>query len=404
MVKAARIHQAVRHAAEFGTRAGEVTLDWPAVIRRQHAVVAALRPSPEGLAKAGARVYVATARFLDPHTLAVDGQRVAGEKVIVAAGSEPVIPPIEGRELALTSDDLLFLPERPEHLLFVGGGVIATELASAFADFGTRVTVVGVQPQLLPGLDADVAAYLQQRLEAKGVSFHLGAEVRRLSGRPGAITALVAEEGGTVRLDVTHVCLAAGRRLNAAGLGADRIGLETAGTGLKVTPHLRTSVPHIYAAGDAAGGAMLTPLASYEGKLAARNALEGDVEAADYTVVPSTIFSTPEVGRVGLTHREALQRGVPCHVSTHDMKGASNGRATGEEGGYLKLVFEGPSERLVGVQMVSYAAAELIQLAALAVKTGTSAATLSSLLSIHPSHGERFIKVAAHDYHEVCEV
>ncbi len=173
--------------------------------------------------------------------------------------------------------------------------------------------------------------------------------------------------------------------------------------GLKVTPHLRTSIPHIYAAGDAAGNQQLTPTAAYEGKLAARNALQGDVETADYSVIPQTIFTTPEVGRVGLTHAEALRRGVRCHVATHDMRGASNGRATGEDAGFLKLVFDGATEKALGVQMVSYAAAELIQLAALAIRTGADAHLVSSQLSVHPSHGERLLKIFGHDHHEVCE-
>jgi len=122
----------------------------------------------------------------------------------------------------------------------------------------------------------------------------------------------------------------------------------------------------------------------------------------DYTVVPQTIFTTPEVARVGLTHAEALRRGVRCHVATHDMAGASNGRATGEDGGYLKLVFDGTTEKVLGVQMVSWAAAELIQLAALAIRTGAGAQLLSSQLSIHPSHGERLIRIFGHDHHEVC--
>jgi pyruvate/2-oxoglutarate dehydrogenase complex dihydrolipoamide dehydrogenase (E3) component len=170
-----------------------------------------------------------------------------------------------------------------------------------------------------------------------------------------------------------------------------------------VTPHLRTSIPHIYAAGDAAGNQQLTPTAAYEGRLAARNALRGDTEEADYSVVPQTIFTTPEVGRVGLTHAEALRRGVRCHVATHDMRGASNGRATGEDAGYLKLVFDGTTEKVLGVQMVSYAAAELIQFCALAIRAGADARLVSSQLSIHPSHGERLLKIFAHDYHEVCE-
>jgi pyruvate/2-oxoglutarate dehydrogenase complex dihydrolipoamide dehydrogenase (E3) component len=163
-------------------------------------------------------------------------------------------------------------------------------------------------------------------------------------------------------------------------------------------------VPHIYAAGDAAGNVQLTPTAAYEGRVAARNALEGDTETVDLSVVPQAIFTTPEVGRVGLTHAEARRRKVPCHVSTHDLAGASNGIATGEDGGYLKLVFDSSSERILGVQMVSYAAAELIQLAALAIRSGATADLLATQLSIHPSHAERFIKIAAHEYHEVCDL
>jgi pyruvate/2-oxoglutarate dehydrogenase complex dihydrolipoamide dehydrogenase (E3) component len=116
------------------------------------------------------------------------------------------------------------------------------------------------------------------------------------------------------------------------------------------------------------------------------------------------LFTTPEIAQVGLTHRQAQERGAGCRVATHDMRGASNGVATGEEGGYFKLVFEDGTERLLGAQMVSYRAAELIQLVALAIRERTTAGTLAAQLSIHPSHGERLIKAAGHDYHDVCEV
>ena len=228
------------------------------------------------------------------------------------------------------------------------------------------------------------------------------------------------------------------RRYDPARAGTDALGLARGRLGLQVDAHLKTSLPHIYAAGDAAGNQQLTPTAAYEGRVAALNALQGDVQTVDYTVVPQAVFTTPEVARVGLTHAEALARGVRCHVARHDLRGASNGRATGEDAGYLKLVFDGASERVLGVQMVSYAAAELIQLAALAmdlterlgvdhrlgrepgedlqhplvviaelVHAGLGhdddAHLLSSQLSIHPSHGERLIKIFGHDHHEVCE-
>jgi len=403
LVRSARVHQLVKHAGVFGTKTGEVTLDWNAVVRRQREIVRELQPSPAAFERSGARVYLADARFVDAHTVRANGISVQGEKLVIAAGSEPVVPAVAGRELAITSDEILFLPAFPESLVLVGAGVIGLEMASAFADLGSRVTVIGREPEILPALDPDVAAYIRTLLEGRGVTFHLGAALERLSGATGAVTAHVTKDGRELVVTGRQVCLAVGRRYNPKRLGTDALGLAMGQLGLRVSEHLRTSLPHIYAAGDAAGNQQLTPTAAYEGRLAALNALKGDVARVDESVVPQTIFTTPEVGRVGLTHADALARGVTCHVVTHDMRGASNGRATGENAGYLKLVFDGATEKLLGVQMVSYTAAELIQLAALAIRTGADARLLSSQLSIHPSHGERLIKVFGHDHHEVCE-
>ena len=380
-----------------------MTLDWDAVVRRQHEIVRELRPSPAAFERSGARVYLADARFVDAHTVQANGARAWGEKIVIAAGSEPVVPGVAGRDLAITSDEILFLPTFPESLVLVGAGVIGLEMAGAFADLGSRVTVIGRDPEILPAFDRDVAAYIRTILEDRGVTFHLGASLERFSGSTGAVTAHVKQDGRELAVIAAQVCLAVGRRYNPKRLGTDALALAMGRLGLRVNEHLRTSLPHIYAAGDAAGNQQLTPTAAYEGRLAALNALTGDVARVDYGVVPQTIFTTPEVGRVGLTHAEALARGVKCHVATHDMRGASNGRATGENAGYLKLVFDGPTEKLLGVQMVSYAAAELIQLAALALRTGADAHLLSSQLSIHPSHGERLIKVFGHEQHEICE-
>lgn len=403
MVRSARVHQLVKHAGSFGTKTGEVTLDWGAVVRRQHEIVRELQPPPAAFERSGARVYLAEARFEDAHTVQANGTRVQGEKIVIAAGSEPVVPAVAGRDVAITSDEILFLPTFPESLVLVGAGVIGLEMAGAFADLGSRVTVIGRDPEILPAFDRDVAAYIRTILEGRGVTFHLGASLERLSGTTGAVTAHVKQEGRELVVTAAQVCLAVGRRYNPKRLGTDALGLVMGRLGLRVSEHLRTSLPHIYAAGDAAGNQQLTPTAAYEGRLAALNALKGEVARVDYCVVPQTIFTTPEVGRVGLTHAEALARGVKCHVATHDMRGASNGRATGENAGYLKLVFDGATEKLLGVQMVSYAGAELIQLAALAIRTGADARLLSSQLSIHPSHGERLIKVFGHEHHEICE-
>lgn len=405
MVRSARIHRLAKDAARFGTTAGAVELNWPAVVRRQHEIVKEFQPLPAALAHAGAEVVLGEARFSDPHTIAVNGSALRGERIIIGAGSAPVMPAVPGVDAAITSDEILFLPVFPTRLVIVGAGAIGLEMAGAFSDFGADVTVIGQESEILPAFDPDVAGYVRKILEGRGITFHLGATLTGFAGTRGAVTTHFTHHGEPRALAADQACLAIGRRWRPDTLGAERLGLEMGHLGLKVSPHLRTSVAHIYAAGDAAGNTQLTPVAAYEGRLAAQNALEGDRMTADERIVPQAIFTTPEVAKVGLTHREVEASGARCHVSAHDMRGASNGRATGEDDGYLKLVFDATHERLLlGVQMVNYAGAELIQMAAMAIRSGMTADALAAQLSVHPSQTERFIKIAARDQHEICEV
>ena len=404
MVRSAHIHRLAKDAARLGTTTGAPTLDWPTVVRRQHDIVKEFQPLPASLVRAGAEVVLGEARFSDPHTIAVNGSALWGEKIIIGAGSAPVRPAVPGVDATITSDEILFLPVFPTRLAIVGAGAIGLEMAGAFSDFGAEVTVIGQESEILPAFDPDVAGYARKILESRGVTFHLDATVTGFSGARGAVTTHFTRGGEPRALTADQACLAIGRRWTPGTLGAERLDLEMGRLGLKVSPYLRTSAPHIYAAGDAAGNTQLTPVAAYEGRLAAHNALEGDRLTTDERIVPQTIFTTPEIAKVGLTHREVEASGVRCHVATHDMRGASNGRATGEDDGYLKLVFDAAEERLLGVQMVSYAGAELIQMAAMAIRGGMTADALAAQLSVHPSQAERFIKIAAHDHHEVCEV
>jgi dihydrolipoyl dehydrogenase len=394
----------VKDAARFGTTTGPVELDWPAVVRRQHAIVEEFRPLPAALARAGAEVVLGEARFSDPHTIAVNGSALWGNRIIIGAGSAPVIPDVPGIDATITSDEILFLPVFPPRLVIVGAGVIGLEMAGAFSDLGAEVAVIGQDAEILSAFDQDVAGYVRKILESRRVTFHLGATLTGFSGTRGAVTTHFTRDGKPREVAADQACLAIGRQWRPETLGAERLGLEMGHLGLKVTRYLRTSVTHIYAAGDAAGNGQLTPVAAYEGRLAAHNALEGDRMPADERIVPQTVFTTPEVAKVGLTRREVEASGVQCHVATQDMRGASNGRAMGEDDGYLKLVFEAEHERLLGVQMVNYAGAELIQMAAMAIRSGITAKALATQLSVHPSQTERFIKIAGHDHHEICEM
>jgi glutathione reductase (NADPH) len=395
LVAAGRAHRQTRESVTFGTLATGVRLDWEAVQRRQRQVVESQRPEAADLERRGIRVAIGTARFSDPHIVEVDGMPLGAERFVIAAGSEPVIPEVPGRELLITSDQLLFLPSFPASLTFIGGGAVASELAGAYADLGSRVTVLARDAEILPGLDADVARMLRKRMEARGVSFRLQTSVTGLSPDPAGVRIDFDSAGMANRMISSQVCAAVGRRFHPRSIGAARIGLDMGRLGLRTTPHLATSVPHIYAAGDAAGNRQLTPVAAHEGRVAAINALRGDVERADEAVIPQVIFTSPEVGAVGLSYAEAPAHGIQAAVARHDAHGASNSVATGEGADYFKLIFDQDTERLIGAQIISAAAAELIQLCALAIRSRVPAGLVATQLGVHPSHTERLIRAFA---------
>ena len=392
LVTAGRMHRLVREAGGFGTFSGAVRLDWDAVQHRQNEIVDAHRPSAAELEKRGVRVVIGEARFIDPHIIEVNGRPLGAERFVIAAGSQPVIPDVPGRELLMTSDQLLFLPDFPASLTFIGAGPVALELAGAYCDFGTRVTVLARDAEILPGVDADVARNLRKRMEERGVTFRLRTTVTRLARTPDGLRIAFDSAGMANEMTSRQVCAAVGRRFHPRTLGAARIGLELGRLGLRTSPYLATSVPHIYAAGDAAGNRQLTTVAAHEGHVAAINALRGDVERADEAVIPQVLFTTPAVGLVGMAYGEAPAHGVHAAVARHDARGSSHSVATGEEAGYFKLVFDQASQRLVGAQMVSPAAEELIQLCALAIRARVPASLVETQLSVHPSRTERLIR------------
>ncbi|HSE02951.1 MAG TPA: NAD(P)/FAD-dependent oxidoreductase [Methylomirabilota bacterium] len=388
LVTAGRVHRLVREAGGFGTLAGPVRLDWAAVQHRQNEVVDALRPAAADLEKRGIRVVIGAARFADPHIVEVNGRELGAERFVIAAGSEPVIPDLPGRELLVTSDQLLFLPAFPASLTFIGAGPVALELASAYNDFGSRVTVLARDAEILPAVDADVARNLRKRLEQRGVTFRLHTTVTSLARAVDGVRIAFDSAGMANEMTSGLACAAVGRRFHPRTIGAARIGLEVGRLGLRTSPYLATSVPHIYAAGNR----QLTPVAAHEGRVAAVNALRGDTERADEAVIPQVVFTTPEVGLVGMSYGEAPAHGVPPAVARHDARGSSQSVTTGEEAGYFKLVFDQAGQRLVGAQIVSPAAEELIQLCALAIRSRVPASLVETQLSVHPSRAERLIR------------
>ncbi len=337
------------------------------------------------------------ARFLGPHELAADGERLRAEKVIVATGARPRIPAIPGLEEVpyLTSRTAFELTELPEVLLIVGGGYIACELGQLFSRLGAEVTVLERGPRLLASFEPVISRALAERFRAEGIGVELGAEVVSVQGKEGDIAVTVRKEEKTAIFSGTHLLLATGRAPNTEGLGLERVGVETDPRGfIRVDAEMRTSVPPIFAAGDVVGPPMATPVAAREGAIAAENALTGAGRRMDYRVIPRAVFTDPEIGTVGLTEGEAEARGIRCACRVLDLAYVPRARAIREAEGVVKMVADAGSGRVLGVHLFMPQAAEVVHEAALAIKSGLKVSDLAEFVHVYPTLSEALRLVA----------
>src|SRR5438093_1363393 len=331
VVAAELMHDVEHHAAERGIDLPKPTIDlartraWKNSIRRDQESWVQL------LKDAGYGVFPGTATFVDAQTVRVGDQELSAERVLVATGSRTAVPPIPGIEGIDWLDHIsaLELEDVPESLLIVGAGPVGLELAQIFARFGSRVTIVNHGPQIAARSDTEAAAELQAALEDEGISVVLNAGVESFSRNGGRIEAAVA--GMTV--SVSHVLLASGRKPNVEELGVDRIGLAATRGRITVDDRQRTSVDGVWAAGDVADGPMLTPIAQYQARIAIEDMFGDGSRRADYSVLPTAIFTDPELGGVGLTEAEASEQGFHLDVVKHPLSAVTRAQYTGAKHG-----------------------------------------------------------------------
>ena len=342
-------------------------------------------------------LYRGWARFRSPHEVEVDGQLLRGERFIVATGSRPAVLPFPGIESVeyITSREAMELRQVPDSLIVVGAGPTGLELGQFFARLGASVTVLEKLPQLLPKAEPEVSRELQRCLEAEGMEFHCACEIRRVwqEGETRLVEADVMGERKVLRAD--HLLLATGIAPNTEGLRLEAAGVEVDRRGFIVTDeHMRTSAPHIYAAGDVVGRMPLETVAAREGYVAARNALEGAGEAMDYESVPWAVFTDPQVAAVGITEEEAMRRLGACSCRVVEMARVPKAVAVGDTRGLLKLVVHPQEGRVLGVHIVAPQAAEMVHEAALAVRLGLRVQDLVDTVHVFPTWSEA-LKLAA---------
>jgi dihydrolipoamide dehydrogenase len=386
---AERLHSA-REAGAFGVRTGPVGLDFPAFMARKDAVTAQLRDGVAHLLKARkVEVVAGRASLAGPGRLRLDdGRELTGDAVILASGSEPVRMGLFdwSDPRIMTSDELLTIDHVPDRLLIVGGGVIGCEFASVFARLGAKVTVVEMLDQLLPGEDKRSARTLQQAFKKNGIAVHVTTAVEAARSAEDGVTVSLA---GGLELTASHVLVAVGRRPVSAGLGYAEAGVEIDGRGFVVTDDsCRTSLDGVFAAGDVAGPPLLAHWAYHQGMIAAENAVTGAALECDRSLVPSCVFSSPEVASCGLTEDAAAAAGVAHEVAHVRFNGNSKAVIEGAPDGFVRVVCEPDGGRLLGASLIGPHVTELVHELALAVHSGLTLADVAATIHAHPTLAE----------------
>ena len=388
LVAAELMHDVREHAAERG-----IDLPAPAIdVARTRAWKDSLRRDQDSwvqmLREAGYGVYPGEASFVDANTVNVGDTTLTAEKVLIATGGRTTVPPIPGIDDVEWIDHIsaLELTEVPESLLVVGAGPVGLEFAQIFARFGSRVTIVNHGPQIAARADADAANELQAALEDERIEIVLNGGVERVS-RGEAVVA-----GRTLK--VSHVLLCSGRAPNVEELNLDSIGVEIGRGGVVVDGRQRTSVPGIWAAGDVAAGPMFTPTAQYQARIAVEDMFGNGARTADYSVLPTAIFTDPELGAVGLTEAEARVRGYDVGVATHPVRAVTRAQYYGTKRGLYKIVYDRASRRVLGVHVVSRGASDIVGGLAVALGLGATVDDLAAVHHVYPSFSEG-LKAAA---------
>ena len=390
----------LKRAGELGVTVRGYEVDYAAVRARAERIVADLRRGlTDLLRREGVELVAGSAAFEQPRRLLItrDGrqQPLEVERVVVATGARPLAGPWTFDERRILSyRGLLALTSLPESLLVVGGGVIGCEFASCFSAFGTRVTIVEQQPQLLSTEDPDAVRWLTRQLEADGVTVHAGTTVERLAASASDVQATLSD--GT-SLRATYAVIAIGQRPNLDALQLRAASIASSEGGITVDALLRTSQPHIAAIGDCLERHGLAHWASAEGAMAVRGLLGDPPETLDPLEVPRCIFTEPEIAHVGPV---AAQAGDQLRLSRFAFGALGKSHCDGETEGWVKLLVDRSTDRVRGATIVGAQASTLIHHAVLAIHQGLTARQLARTITAHPTLPEAISEAAAHLYGE----
>jgi mercuric reductase len=399
LVVAELFHDVNRLAGTLGIDVASARLDLARVKARKDSLKKGDSKWVEDLRGAGFDTYEGQAELVDVRTVQVGGETLTADRILIATGSRTAVPPIAGIDEIEWIDHVsaLELTELPESMLVVGGGPVGLEFAQIFARFGARVTVVQGADRISPRSDEQASAVLHGALEEEdGIELVLSSLVQSVRRDGADIVAEIAprEGEGARELRVASVLLASGRAPTVESLQLDELGIEHDRLGILVDEHMRTSVDGIWAVGDVTGRYQFTPIAQYQARIAIDDMFGRDGATADYSLLPTTIFTDPELAGVGLTEQEAREREIEHEVVTHGVEHVQRSSYKEQRRGLYKIVYETGTRRVLGLHVVAPNGGEIVQGFSLGLRLGMTVDDLAAMHHVFPTFGEG-VKAAA---------
>lgn len=390
MVYASEFSTAFEDAKGFGWTVGETSFDWSKLIAAKDREIARLECVYQAnMEKVGVELFEARAVIVDPHTVKLStGQSFSAKHILVATGGAPFVPDVEGAEHVITSNEVFHLADLPERVMVVGGGYIACEFACIFHGMGAEVTQFYRGEQILRGFDGEVRGHVADEMREKGIALHVGTDV---------VSIARTESGLRVRCtngrdyEVDCVLYATGRKANTEGLGLEEAGVELGRGGeVVVDTYSQTSVPSIYAVGDVTDRVNLTPVAIREAMAFVETVFKGNPTPVDHDLIPTAIFTQPEIGTVGLSEEEArAQEEIEVYQST--FRPMMHTLAENPERMMMKLIVSRASRKVLGCHIVGSAAGEMIQMVGIAMKMGATKEDFDRTMAVHPTAAEELV-------------
>ena len=395
MVASAQVAHYPRNAAKWRVRTDNVRVDLPAIVARKKKVVESFRDGQQRCIdqRPNLQLFRGHAKFISPHQLQVGNDVLESDKILINTGTRPEIPKVAGIETVpyLTNASVMELQELPKHLLVLGGGYIGLELGQMFRRFGSRVTIVHRGDRILPREDPDITWGLQIALQNEGIGLQLNAITTCVENHSGEIALTVGMKQGPETLVGSHLLVATGRQPNTDELGLDKAGVELHSHGyVKVNARLETNVPGVWALGEIKGRPAFTHISYNDYQIAYANVVEGRNRTIENRYLPYSLFTDPQLGRVGMTEREARATGRKLKIGPFSMANVARAIERDETSGFMKLIVDAETDRILGAAILGIEGGELVQILGALILADAPYTVLKGAVFIHPTLAEGF--------------